>query len=318
MLSDAKEYIKRLHKEGWTIIIYTGRSDNEQVRQFLTTNGIPFDAINVNPRLKGLRRSGKPLADVYLDDRAVSFKGNWEQVYEEINSFKPWNENNNRPRSLEHLMVLNPFFAFEEIEEMYICGGFLRDHLIDGTSGKDIDIFVNCTKEELTELTEFLSSYGKIEYGQYGSPRYYPFMADEGYYIDIVPFYNFIVADRPLTNIYELLNNFDFSANAIAYNIKNNSLYDPVNGIRDIRNKTIRAIRTDFPEKKVSESIDLSTNTVFWFRLLHFQNKLGFSFDSSTEKWIIENKWRYEELNKFSEHFFQPNISDEIKSKLLV
>lgn len=318
IMQDAKEYITRLHNEGNTIIIHTGRNNNELIRKFLTSNEIPFDAINENPKLKGIERSGKPLADIYLDDRAISFNGNWKDAYEKIKSFKPWHEPDKRPRQFEHLQILNPFLEYHTIKEMYICGGFIRDYLIDGTPGKDIDIFVDCTPNELSDLTKYLSSYGKIEYGQYGSPRYYPFKATEGYYIDIVPFYNFIVAGRPLRNIYEVLINFDFSANAIAYNIKSDSLYDPVNGINDIRNKTIRAIRTDFPEKKVSTIINLSTNTVFWFRLLHFQNKLGFSFDSSTEKWIIENRWRYNDLKKFSEYFFKPMISDEMKSKLLI
>lgn len=318
LIPGANECISKLHNEGWTIIIYTGRNDKDLVSQFLTNHGIPFDAININPKLKGIERSGKPLADVYLDDRAISFKGNWEEAYEEINHFKPWHETEYRPRSLEPLWVLNPFFAYEGIEDMYICGGFLRDYLIEGALGKDIDIFVNCSQDELTKLTEYLSSFGKIKYGQYGSPRYYPFNAEEDYYIDIVPFYNFIVADSQPTDINELLSNFDFSANAIAYNIKSNTFYDPENGITDIRNKTIRAIRTDFPEKKVSESIDLSTNSVFWFRLLHFQNRLGFSFDTSTEKWIMENQWRYNDLKKFSEYFFNPSISAEMKSKLLI
>ena len=28
---------------------------------------------------------------MYVDDRAIGFKGNWEQTVEEINSFETWN-----------------------------------------------------------------------------------------------------------------------------------------------------------------------------------------------------------------------------------
>ncbi|MBD5226357.1 MAG: CCA tRNA nucleotidyltransferase [Bacteroidales bacterium] len=214
--------------------------------------------------------------------------------------------------------VLEPMMSYGGLEEMYVCGGFIRDYLIGGAPGKDIDVFVNCTQEQLTDFTRHLSSYGRIEYGQYGSPRYYPSASGEGGYIDIVPFYNFIVADEPVTDLEGLLHNFDFSANALAWDIKREIMYDPENGSSDIKNKILRAIRTDFPEKKVSASIDLSTNTVFWFRLLHFQQRLGFTFDPATEKWIIENRQRFSDLGKFADYFFRPNISDEMKSKLSI
>lgn len=227
------------------------------------------------------------------------------------------NDNNSLPIELPE--IINPFLSFREIDNIYVCGGYIRDFFIYGKPGKDIDIFVNCSKDELNDLTEYLSAFGRIEYGQYGSPRYYPLTPltkNFNDYVDIVPFYNFIVSDKRVTTIEELLHNFDFSANALAYNIKTRQLYNPENGLLDIKNKTLRAIRIDFPEKKVSASINLSTNTVFWFRLLHFQNRLCFSFESSTEKWVTDNSWRFRYIGEFSRHFFRPLISQEMIMKM--
>lgn len=316
LIPGAREYITKLKQEGWTIIIHTGRNDNKEIEKFLCSNNIPFDLINTSHKQKELNRSGKPLAHVYLDDRAVSFKGDWEKAFHEINSFRPWHEDEPLKLDIPLPTVLDPLKDCDIPAAMYICGGYIRDYLIGGETGKDIDIFIDCTQEELNELTQYLSSYGRIGYGPYGSPRYYPSSAPDNYYIDIVPFYNFIVSEKRVTNINDLLHNFDFTANAVAIDIRTKSLYDPEHGSKDINDRILKAIRTDFPEKKVSETVDLSTNTVFWFRLLHFQNKLGFSFDSNTEKWILDNRNRLNEIDRFTEHFFKPNISPDIKLKL--
>lgn len=201
---------------------------------------------------------------------------------------------------------------YSGIEDLFICGGYLRDFYSKGSYGKDIDIFVDCTPGQLKELMKHLMSFGRIDYGQYGSPRFYPESGNENY-VDIVPFYNFIVSDHTITDIKDLLHNFDFSANALAYNIKTGELIDTENGLIDIDNRILRALRTDFPEKSIPANKDLSTNTVYWFRLLHYQNRLNFTFESGTEQWIIENAWRYKYIDLFRNTFFEPSISPQIK-----
>jgi len=109
-----------------------------------------------------------------------------------------------------------------------------------------------------------------------------------------------------------LLKNFDFTANAIGVNIKTGTIYDPVHGITDINNRVLRAVRLDFPEKPVSNDIPLSAVSVFWFRLLHFQNKLGFEFEKQTKEWVIENAYRIKDIEMFKKYFFTPNISKEL------
>ena len=56
---------------------------------------------------------------------------------------------------------------------VYVCGGYLRNLIMGNSDNKDLDIFVDCSREELVCFVEDLSSYGNIEFGQYGSPRLY-------------------------------------------------------------------------------------------------------------------------------------------------
>lgn len=226
-------------------------------------------------------------------------------------------------RELEcHLIELqstNPLFLrLKELSrtyKIYICGGYLRNILMKNCSIKDLDIFVDCGKDEFKGLVDTMSEWGYMQYGQYGSPRLY--CTDSSIdYIDIVPFYNFIVAGKPLLTIDEILRNFDFTSNAIAWSLRDSTLLDPLNGIVDASNKILRAVRLDFPEMMVSKDIQISAVSVFWFRLLHYQNVLGLTLDPITEGWIIENHHRIKDSDLFCKYFFKPSISDSIIKKL--
>lgn len=217
--------------------------------------------------------------------------------------------------SIINTTVMDVISSYEPIANMYVCGGCLRNMLLNGDSGKDIDIFIDCNPEELKSFIRYLQDYGRVDFGQYGSPRFYP-DTNTVTYIDIVPFYNFTVAPEPITNIHDLLCSFDFTANAIGINIKSGKLYDPVNGVLDVKHKILRAVRLDFPERPVSDDIALSAVSVFWFRLLHYQHTLGFSFTPETEQWIMANAFRYSDLEEFTKYFFEPQIATTIKEKI--
>ncbi len=90
ILPGSVDCITKLKNAGWFIIIYSTRADKSAVRMFLHKQGIPYDAINENPNQPQNAIGGKPLADVYLDDRALTFNGTWEGMYEKIVNFEPW------------------------------------------------------------------------------------------------------------------------------------------------------------------------------------------------------------------------------------
>lgn len=92
VLSGAPEATQQLHRKGWYIIIYTTRADKKTTGKFLSDNGFYFDSINENPYQPENAKGGKPIADIYVDDRAICFNGNWEDTLKEIDNFKPWEE----------------------------------------------------------------------------------------------------------------------------------------------------------------------------------------------------------------------------------
>jgi shikimate 5-dehydrogenase len=66
--------------------MYRKKGEPEQYPQlieYLDKNGIVYDQVYVG--------SGKPMADVYVDDRAIPFSGNWTETAEAVKNFKVWN-----------------------------------------------------------------------------------------------------------------------------------------------------------------------------------------------------------------------------------
>lgn len=83
-----KEKLEKYKKQGWAIVIWTVRAKSPEIISHLKKNGIPFDYFNSHPWQP--KDSGpKILADVYLDDRAVTFSGN-PKDYDSAMSHKPW------------------------------------------------------------------------------------------------------------------------------------------------------------------------------------------------------------------------------------
>ena len=86
------EALQALKDKGWKIYIFSTRTnkmfrkkDEEDqevaMKRWLAEYEIPFDKIWT---------FGKPMADVYLDDRAIGFRGDWNSSLQEIENFVPW------------------------------------------------------------------------------------------------------------------------------------------------------------------------------------------------------------------------------------
>jgi len=81
-----KEALERLIPK-YEIIIYTCRLNAEsedkpfhlsEIKNFLEKHKIPYDQIDL-----GLK--GKIFADFYIDDKAIAFEDNWDEIYEALN-----------------------------------------------------------------------------------------------------------------------------------------------------------------------------------------------------------------------------------------
>jgi hydroxymethylpyrimidine pyrophosphatase-like HAD family hydrolase len=83
------EAIRQLKRDGHTIIIYSTRS-NELLKNYCDKHNIPVDYINENPNFD-TGNKGKPAAGVYVEDRAVLYKGqDTEDLIQEILNFKAY------------------------------------------------------------------------------------------------------------------------------------------------------------------------------------------------------------------------------------
>jgi hypothetical protein len=90
---DAKTVINKLYKNGHKIIIWTCRSngnetkdDLDQMLRFLDKQGILYHAANKNVPEAPFDCYPKIYADLYIDDRALGWRGwKWEDVYSIVN-----------------------------------------------------------------------------------------------------------------------------------------------------------------------------------------------------------------------------------------
>ncbi len=77
------EALVDLKKRGWRIVIFTTRGNTDRIAEFLNDNQVPFDHINMNPdQPEGT--SGKVIADVYVDDRAINAESDWPTILRNV------------------------------------------------------------------------------------------------------------------------------------------------------------------------------------------------------------------------------------------
>lgn len=85
------EAINKLKALGFTIIINTTRLEVHQIKGYLLHHNIPYDYVNYNPEnTKQDLHPSKVLADIYIDDRAITFDGDWDSMVGKVCNFKVW------------------------------------------------------------------------------------------------------------------------------------------------------------------------------------------------------------------------------------
>ena len=87
------EALETIHKN-YKIIIHTCRANRKIIKEYLEKHDIPYDYINENPEQPETAGEDKIFAHHYIDDRAIEFDDNWEQIkmwfdFDEFEERKP-------------------------------------------------------------------------------------------------------------------------------------------------------------------------------------------------------------------------------------
>jgi Poly A polymerase head domain len=188
--------------------------------------------------------------------------------------------------------------------QIYLGGGVVRQALLGKHRGvKDFDIFVDgpC----IDALVERLGRAGRVEHGPYGSPRWFPTPAGSAY-ADLIPIRRFNNGLWPCENIVDVLNQVDFTLNALAMDLRTGEVFDPQNGQRDAQRRIMRAVRFDRPGDPIRPEIPLSHRAALWHRLLHYASVLQLRIESVTLRWLHANRPSESDSRQFAQWFFTP------------
>jgi len=113
---DVVKAIQTLYNDGHSIIIFTCRGDVKEIANFLHEKNIPFDAINENIfKTPTCLNSGKPVADVYIDDKALFFGGSWTEVLRKLSEMFPYDISESSFSEFEKLCPLCRIYQEGEI-----------------------------------------------------------------------------------------------------------------------------------------------------------------------------------------------------------
>lgn len=184
--------------------------------------------------------------------------------------------------------------------QVFLAGGAIRDILLGQTDkARDLDFFA--PQKAIDLILPDLENTGHLTVGPFGSPRWYPM--GNGPYCDIVPIERFDVGLGRCHNITELLNQFDFTGNAIAFELRTRRFVDPLKGTSDLQNRIMRAVRFDYPEKPFAQGHTLTCRAILWCRILRYATVLRLEIEPKTRLWLRENADCGSEYELFSRLF---------------
>jgi len=90
-ITNAAWAIRKFREMGAIVVIHTCRREVNLIADYLTKHEIFFDYINFSPENKKQKLSDSKIsADVYIDDKGVSFRGDWKNTYFEVVNFVNW------------------------------------------------------------------------------------------------------------------------------------------------------------------------------------------------------------------------------------
>lgn len=188
--------------------------------------------------------------------------------------------------------------------EVYLAGGAVRDTLAHRPMPKDFDFFIGGPGCDV--FLRRLGEYGDLAFGPFGSPRWTP--AAGRRYADVIPIACFNNGLEPCATIDDALRQFDFTANAVAIDLRRRKFHNPCAGAEDLACGVMRAVRYDYPDEPIAPGLALSRIAVLWLRLMHYSHCLGLTPDAATAAWLRRHQHHVSERERFADLFFTPQF----------
>ncbi|VAC92463.1 tRNA CCA-pyrophosphorylase [Enterobacter cloacae] len=199
--------------------------------------------------------------------------------------------------------VFKELFMDDKSSPIYLSGGVLRNTIMGNRyKTKDYDFFITGNDFEI-KLKE-LEKYGNVFTTPYGAPRWFP--KNSNLYADLMPISSFSPGLWPCSDIIDVLNQFDFTMNALAIELNTQKIFDPVNGMRDASQKVLKMVRFDYPAGPFIPEQKIDRNAILWIRAIHYTSKYHLRIEPITLSWIKKNKHFKDSTPLFSDIFFKP------------
>jgi hypothetical protein len=189
---------------------------------------------------------------------------------------------------------------------IYVAGGAIRNVLMGlEANSKDWDFFLSGSSVD--SFVSRLAECGRLERTPYGAPRWHP-PQDAAQHADLMPIQDFVPGLWQCEDIVDVLDQFDFTANAVAFDLRTSEPFDPQNGARDAARHIMKMVRFDYPAGPYVAGAPLDRNTVLWFRVLHYASTLQLSIEPLTRNWLLARRDELRHASTFARQFFTPSL----------
>ncbi|MDP9123079.1 MAG: hypothetical protein M3N82_00495 [Pseudomonadota bacterium] len=189
---------------------------------------------------------------------------------------------------------------------VHVAGGAIRNVLMRSpVASKDWDLFLSGAN--VAAAIEHFRRVGRFSETPYGAPRWYP-SDDESQYADLMPIVDFVPGLWACEDIVDVLDQFDFTANAIAFDLRTGDAFDPQNGARDASRRLMKMVRFDYPDGPYIPGASLNRNTVLWFRIVHYASALDLTLEPVTRGWLLARGDQRHHAEAFERLFFRPDL----------
>jgi hypothetical protein len=216
------------------------------------------------------------------------------------------------PEVLRRLESWSGYAAVQQVLDrfpdlrVFIAGGVVRNCLLDKQKPvHDFDFFLD--GPSISSALAVFAQHGELARTPFDSPRWHP-IGEHGCYADLIPIRDFRPGLWPCEDIVDVLNQFDYTASALAFDLRTGDGFNPQNGLRDLARRTMRMVRFDFPEEPFRADTALTRNAILWFRVLHYATVLGLTIEPFTLEWLRAHRHFHKQQTLFTDLFFDPCV----------